>query len=142
MTIRAAVPADAAALAALSGELGYPTTPAQVPERLARMGSGQQVLVYDDGDVLGWIEVIEALRLESGRFAEITGLVVSEARRGQGIGSALVDAAASWAHDRGLAKVRVRSNVTRERTHRFYARLGFVEGKRQVVFDFLGGRRD
>lgn len=86
MTIRAAVPADAAALAALSGELGYPATAEQVLERLAAMGSSQTVLVFDDGEVRGRIEVIEALRLESGRFAEITGLVVTETARGRGVG--------------------------------------------------------
>jgi GNAT superfamily N-acetyltransferase len=139
VTIRAAVPADAAALAALSGELGYPAAEAEILERLARMGSTQQVLVYDDGSVLGWIEVVEALRLESGRFGEITGLVVREASRGRGIGAALVEAAAAWARERGLPKLRVRSNVTRERTHRFYLRLGFFENKRQVVFDRTRG---
>ena len=133
--IRAAVPADAPALAVLSGELGYPATAEQVLERLASMGPTQHVLVFDDGEVRGWIEVIEALRLESGRFAEITGLVVSPDVRGGGIGAALVEAAAEWARKRGLPKVRVRCNVTRERTHRFYLRQGFAEGKRQVVFD-------
>jgi hypothetical protein len=29
----------------------------------------------------------------------------------------------------------VRSNVVRERAHRFYLREGYVERKRQVVFD-------
>jgi len=31
--------------------------------------------------------------------------------------------------------VRVRSNVVRERAHRFYERLGFVEVKKQKVLD-------
>ena len=79
-------------------------------------------------------QVGRGLSLASGEQAELVGLVVDEALRGRGIGAALVTAAEAWARERGLARLRVRSNVTREATHSFYRRLGYEEVKRQVVF--------
>jgi GNAT superfamily N-acetyltransferase len=60
--------------------------------------------------------------------------VVDEARRGGGLGAKLVAAADEWAAGHGFRTLRVRSNVVRERTHRFYERLGFARIKSQVVF--------
>ena len=37
--------------------------------------------------------------------------------------------------ERGLARLRVRSNVIRERAHRFYERVGFEKIKAQAVFE-------
>jgi GNAT superfamily N-acetyltransferase len=72
--------------------------------------------------------------LEMSPTAEIAGLVVDEASRGDGMGEALVHRAEAWARERGVAVMRVRSNVIRERAHRFYDRLGYERVKRQVVF--------
>jgi GNAT superfamily N-acetyltransferase len=46
-----------------------------------------------------------------------------------------VSAAETWAAKRGAKRLRVRSNVMRERAHRFYERLGYTITKRQAVFD-------
>ena len=43
--------------------------------------------------------------------------------------------AEEWAARHGCPRVRVRSNVIRERTHRFYERLGYRAVKSQKVFD-------
>jgi GNAT superfamily N-acetyltransferase len=61
-------------------------------------------------------------------------LVVSETARGQRVGSALLAAAEAWAREQGFASMRVRSNIMRERAHRFYLREGYTEKKRQAVF--------
>ena len=135
--IRPAHPGDAPSLALLTGQLGYPATPEAIVGRLAWLAAEatQAVLVAEaEGDVVGWAQVGRALSLESGEQAELVGLVVDEAWRGRGIGAALVAAAEAWARERGLPCLRVRSNVTREATHRFYRNLGFEEAKRQVVF--------
>lgn len=141
--IRPARAADAARIALLSAQLGYPAALEVVAGRLTRLAAepAQAVLVAEtDGEVVGWLQVGTGFTLESGAQAELLGLVVDGALRGRGIGAALVAAAEAWARDRGLDRLRVRTNVTREATHRFYRRLGFEEAKRQVVFrKVLGG---
>lgn len=84
---------------------------------------------------VAWIHVAIATLLESPRHAEIRGLVVTGALRARGIGAQLVARAEAWARERGAARVRVRSNLTRERTHAFYERLGYALTKSQKVFD-------
>jgi GNAT superfamily N-acetyltransferase len=75
------------------------------------------------------------LHIEEVPFAELAGLVVGDSARSRGIGALLLRAAEDWARNRGFARLRVRSNVVRERAHRFYLREGYIERKRQVVFD-------
>jgi ribosomal protein S18 acetylase RimI-like enzyme len=137
MTVRPCVAADAPAVAGLATELGYPTDAEQARARLAwLLGRGEDaVLVAEaDGAVVGWIHVREARALESEPLAEIAGLVVTAPRRGRGFGKALVQAGLAWAAERGLATVRVRSNVVRADTHRWYQAAGFEPIKTQRVF--------
>ena len=139
MTItRPAVAADAQAIAALSGQLGYPATEPEIRVRLESLAARGDTAVFVaevDGRVVGWAGVRADVSLESGPFAELVGLVVDEASRGQGVGETLVLAAESWAREQGRTRIRVRSNVVRERAHRFYERLGYRERKRQTVFE-------
>jgi GNAT superfamily N-acetyltransferase len=135
--IRPARADDAEALAALLGELGYPASAAKALAYLERFPLEDVALLVAtslSGVVIGWIEVIATSHLESGDIAEITGLVVTASERGRAIGSTLLTAAEAWARQRGLGRIRVRSNVIRECTHGFYAERGYVEQKRQVVF--------
>jgi GNAT superfamily N-acetyltransferase len=135
--VRAAREEDAAALAALSGQLGYPATADEVRARLATIAArpGNAVLVAESlGAVAGWLHVVAVHFLECDAFAEIGGLVVGEAERGGGIGALLLRAAESWAAEHGLTSVRVRSNVVRAGAHRFYEREGYTLSKQQAVF--------
>lgn len=137
--VRCARPGDGPVLAALSVELGYPATAAEVARRLDPLLASpeHEVLVAEDaaGRVVGWIHAFVSRRLESEPFAELGGLVVAAAHRGQGVGRALVAGAEAWAAGRGMAKLRVRSRASRSGAHRFYERLGFVNTKVQEVFD-------
>jgi GNAT superfamily N-acetyltransferase len=136
VNIREATASDAAALAALSTQLGYPAQPGEAVERLAALGSGGAVLVAEEnGAVLGWIHVCGVRFFQSPPFAEVGGLVVDEASRGRGAGKLLLEAGARWAAEHGYGKLRVRSNVVREDAHRFYEREGFQRVKTQAVFD-------
>lgn len=72
--------------------------------------------------------------LDSGRRAEITGLVVDESARGQGVGRRLVEGVEAWATGRGLGVLAVRSNVMRSESHPFYERMGFARVKTQHAY--------
>jgi GNAT superfamily N-acetyltransferase len=136
--VREATDDDVDALASLSTQLGYPADAATMRDRLHRVQSqriGCVFVAVDDGKVLGWTHVVERLHLEDPPFAEIAGLIVDEHARGARIGASLLRTAESWARDRGLERMRVRSNVIRERAHRFYDREGYAQLKRQVVFE-------
>jgi ribosomal protein S18 acetylase RimI-like enzyme len=137
MTIRRCSVSDAGAVAGLATELGYPTDAAQAAARLAWLLGRAEDAVFaaeEGGAVVGWLHAREVRLLESEPFAEIAGLVVAAGRRGRGHGRALVQAALGWAAERGLATLRVRSNVARQETHRWYQAGGFEIKKTQVVF--------
>lgn len=136
MMIRRAAVDDANAIAALSGQLGYPATAEDVRARLATAlaDADNAIFVAVNADaVAGWIHVYGVHTLESDAHAEIAGLVVDEAHRSRRIGEALVARAEQWAKDAGYRDIRVRSNVIRERAHHFYVRHGYGEVKKQVV---------
>jgi ribosomal protein S18 acetylase RimI-like enzyme len=136
--IRPADDRDIAVLARLAGELGYPSTPAQVRERFSKFKANPHqatfVAVAGDGAVIGWIQLAEARSIESDARADITGLVVDANYRSGGVGRQLVAKGEEWARQRGLAVIGVRSNIIRERTHVFYERLGYTVTKTQKAF--------
>ncbi|HVR41454.1 MAG TPA: GNAT family N-acetyltransferase, partial [Thermoanaerobaculia bacterium] len=138
MTIRPATLADAGSIAALAGELGYPSTPAAMHARLAPILASHDnaVFVADiGGTVTGWIHVSIVPSVENDDSAEIRGLVVASTHRSRGVGAELVAAAEIWARAGGRDRMRVRSNIARERTRSFYERLGYLVTKTQHAFD-------
>ncbi|MGC8947058.1 MAG: GNAT family N-acetyltransferase, partial [Anaerolineae bacterium] len=137
LLIRPAHPEDAPTLAALAGQLGYPTTPEEMMTRLQALAEDNYHAVFvaeQEGAVVGWIHVYLCLQVIAEREAEIGGLVVDEARRSRGIGTRLVREAEAWAQAHGCTALVVRSNVVREQAHAFYRRRGFQEVKLQRVF--------
>lgn len=131
-TIRAARLDDAERLANLMAQLGYDVAAPVLTERLKRHDERRKVFVAEsDGNVLGWAAVCVDETFVEGLGADLEGLVVDEAARSLGIGKLLLDAVESWARDRGAREMRVRSNVVRERAHRFYERQGYSTIKAQ-----------
>ena len=141
MRLRLAEPRDADSLAELATELGYPSTADQIADRMRLLRATRElhheiyVAEEPEGVAVGWLHLYVAYHLETDPFAEIGGLVVADGRRGAGVGAALVAEAERWAREHGLDRLRVRSNVVRERAHRFYERVGFARLKSQVVFE-------
>jgi len=134
---RPARPEDAAELVGLVEELGYPSSPTHVAERLRRVleREDQVVLVAADGArILGFVHALEFLTLASDPCALISALVVDRVARRRGVGRRLVDGAEAWARERGLSSMRLRSRVTRVEAHAFYRRLGYEPVKQQLQF--------
>ncbi len=130
--------ADAETVAGLSGQLGYPSTRAQIERRFRATEGDPDSRIFlaegVDGAVLGWLHVFGVHLLESEGQAEIGGLVVDSRVKGQGVGTALVNAAEAWARERGYTDMAVRSNVIRTEAHKFYQRRGYTIIKSQYKF--------
>ena len=129
VTVRPAEPRDCERMAVLIEQLGYPVSGDQVANRLRAMQrEGYLVLVAEpEGTiVVGCLatSVMQVLHRPA-PVGRISMLVVDEAQRGRGIGSALVRAAESALAARGCGLIEVTSNVRLTEAHRFYERLGY-----------------
>lgn len=138
LSVRLAEARDAGVIAMLCGQLGYPSTTADIERRLAQAADGvdSAVLVADSrrAGVIGWVHVRALHLLTRDACAELGGLVVDEAWRGRGIGGRLVAAAEDWARQQGLRTLRLRSNVVRDEAHMFYRGRGYASSKTSLLF--------
>ena len=136
--IRRARGSDAAAIAELSGQLGYPTAVEEMRGRLRNVLKDREsacfVAVDAFGKVIGWIHVSVTPLLEVERRAEVNGLVVDQRVRSLGAGAMLLAAGESWARRRRSTTMSVRSNVLRRRAHGFYLQNGYEHYKTQKAF--------
>ena len=136
--VRSAVAADAERIAILAGQLGYPSTVETVLRQLPRIQSSPEHAVFvaeaPDGLVIGWLHVHAHHFVANDPRAEIGGLVVDENSRNAGVGRLLMEQAEQWARDKGYREVVLRSNVIRERAHKFYESLGYSVTKTQKHF--------
>jgi len=136
--IRRAKSSDAAQIAELCGQLGYPAKPAEIVQRLRKIKPASQhaVLVAESPEqkVIGWLHVSVSTLVEVELRAEVNGLVVDDNERSRGTGALLLGAAEQWARSRGCKSMSVRSNVIRERAHQFYLRCGYEHYKTQKAF--------
>ncbi len=136
LQIRAATLDDATALAALSAQLGYATTPEQLRQRLAWLQQhGEPVwLACVDGAIAGYLACQRYVTLYLAPGLNITALVVASTHQQQGIGRRLLDHAADYARQHQLAFLRANSGASREAAHHFYRRVGFAHEKDQKHF--------
>lgn len=135
--IRDALSSDAAEMARLAGELGYPMPAMEMQKRLATLLASDlhHVAVAGvPGRLLGWMHVERRVSIEGGDRAELMGLVVDASVRRHGVGRALVAIAEQWTLAQGLPSLTVRSNVARDQSHPFYESLGFLRIKTQHVY--------
>jgi N-acetylglutamate synthase-like GNAT family acetyltransferase len=136
-TIRDARPEDAEALAALVGQLGYPTTAPAVVRRLARMEASEAdrlVVAEADGEVVGLASLHESLSVEYDEpAAKLSAIVVDERHRRCGIGEALVAEMEAEARRRGCCLIFLTTAERRSDAHAFYQRLGFEETGRRFA---------
>jgi GNAT superfamily N-acetyltransferase len=138
--IRPARSRDAALLAALNGQLGYPSTEDQLRARVAALADRSAedavlVATAPDDRPIGWIHVARVRSLTDDGLAIVGGLVVHDGHRSRGIGADLLAAAEAWARQHGATHLVVRTRTTRTRAHRFYEREGYRLTKESRVYE-------
>jgi GNAT superfamily N-acetyltransferase len=136
--IRAPGPLDYAGMATLATQLGYPAGAEDIARRLAGMRDSVEhaafVAQLRGAEIAGWIAVFIYRCVETDARAEVSGLVVDETNRSQGIGKRLLERAEQWAREKGCDAIGLRSNVIRDRAHAFYERQGYQHHKMQKSF--------
>jgi GNAT superfamily N-acetyltransferase len=139
--IREASGDDALAIAGLLTELGYPAPAPDIPGRLTAVAGapGRVLVAEDNAEVLGVASVTRLTLLHLPKpVALLSALVVRANHRGQGVGRALVEAAAQQSALWGCATLELTSRDDRQFAHRFYTGLGFESGSRKFVRSIAG----
>jgi GNAT superfamily N-acetyltransferase len=135
VVIRAATPDEAAAalpayewLFAPPGSVPPGWDDAAASKRLravAESDRAELLLAYAGDEVAGLCCVfIDIASVRFGQRAWVEDLAVDPARRSQGTGKALLDAAKDWARERGASHLELDSGLDRADAHRFYEREG------------------
>ena len=131
MSIRRITSSDVQSAAALLAELGYPTTEADLGERLKAIATNPDdavLVAAEDGNILGLVSVHSFEMIHRpGRLGRITSLIVAASARGRGLGTNLLAAAEKHLRAYGCAKLEVTSGEQRSSAHDFYAANGYKE---------------
>jgi ribosomal protein S18 acetylase RimI-like enzyme len=111
---------------------------------LERYGPADVLVANDDGEVVGSLLLGPWTDLESSRHVrEVKGLAVDPARRGEGIGAALLDAAIVRVRERGARRLVLRVLSGNAAARHLYESRGFeVEGARREAFLLEGAYVD
>lgn len=138
LQIRSVKSEDALSIARLSDQLGYRSNPKSITNRIERILKDSNHTVFVavlNQQIVGWIHGFYVLKIESEPFMEIGGLIVDDQFRKMGIGKKLVQQIVIWSSNNGISKLRVRCNIIRLESHKFYETIGFKLNKEQKVFD-------
>lgn len=135
LSVRDLVLSDADAAAGLVCQLGYPVTGAAMRDRLRSIlpsRSDVTLVAEAAGRPVGLVGARLGRGLESNApYARLTGLVVDEGWRGQGIGRRLMEEIERRMRGLGASVLILTSGAHRHESHAFYARIGYTEtGKR------------
>ncbi|MDB4948936.1 MAG: GCN5-related N-acetyltransferase [Gemmatimonadetes bacterium] len=135
VTVRDAAPGDMDAIVGLVAELGYPTPAHVVRERLATLAAngGAALVAVADGRAVGLATMQATHYLHRPPDARLSTLVVTESRRGRGIGGVLLQATERWGAEHGCARVQLTSGMRRPEAHAFYERMGYDTRSRVFV---------
>jgi GNAT superfamily N-acetyltransferase len=130
LAIRGAETGDAAALADLMTQLGYPTRASEMEMRMEAICADKNYATFvavSDGKVCGMIGTFTSYSYEhnspSGR---ILALVVSEKVRGRGVGQALIAAAENHLAQKNIRRIAVNTRFERKEAHEFYEKVGYT----------------
>jgi GNAT superfamily N-acetyltransferase len=129
VSIRDAIVEDYGTIAHLLGELGYPSMPDGVRQRLARLLPREDTRVFvaeRSASILGALGLHRMPVLTSvSDIAMIIALAVTEEARRTGVGRRLVERAEDEARLWRCGRIMVTSAERRTEAHAFYERLGY-----------------
>ena len=127
LIVREATEDDAAAVAELLDQLGYPMSVEEARSRLGRDGD-RVLLAESTGDAVGLLALAVQLPIARARpLARITAMVVRDSKRRHGVGRRLMERAEALARAAGCEGIELTSAIRPEREdgHRFYESLGY-----------------
>jgi GNAT superfamily N-acetyltransferase len=137
VAIRRAEVADAAALADLMTQLGYPTRASEMEMRMETIYADRNYATFVaviEGKVCGMIGTFTCYTYEhNGPSGRILALVVSEKMRGRGVGHALIMAAEADFAQRNVRRVAVNARFERTKAHEFYEKAGYAKNGFRLV---------
>lgn len=136
-TVRSAKVTDAEPIAGLLGELGYAATADLVAVKLSTLAhdSHDAVFVAELSGILCGVIGLHTSELfhREGRLGRVTALMVSSTRRGQGVGTRLLEAADRFFLEQGCVRAEVTSGHHWHRAHHFYELNGYMPDERRFV---------
>ena len=127
-SIRLAVAADAARIADMLTQEGYPTRTGVAATRLERFATDDSVVYVAeaDGETIGFIALHAMPRFEHDDVAvRVVALAVDTMARARGVGHALMGAAEAFARGHGAAFIEVTSGHHRAEARKLYEAVGF-----------------
>lgn len=124
-------------LVTLCTQLGYITDFESLSRRYVEVVQNPEhaLLVAIDNDIpIAFLHARVSISFARDSGVEVAALVVHESRRGEGIGSKLMEHAEAWAREQGYPAIFLRSNEIREDAHKFYEGLGYDTTKKSLGF--------
>ncbi len=137
ITVRPAQKEDCSEITHLTNQLGYPSTLEKICEimDLVLAHNDHQVFIAEkENTIVGYIHLIQSMRIGSIPFVEIAAFIIDESSRSLGVGSSLIHKSERWTSSLGLKDIRIRSNIIRQEAHNFFQKRGFQNIKTQEVF--------
>lgn len=128
IVLRPARNSDAAAIAALFTDEGYPAGPSDVVARLGHFGTveSQVIVAEHDEAILGFIAIHAMPRFEhDDQIVRILALVVDAGARERGVGRALMGEAERVGRELGAAFVELTAGHHRPEARHLYESLGY-----------------
>ena len=120
-------PAIVDAVERLVGQLSRsaaPPTTAELSDIVSSPATDLFIAIDDGGTIIGTATLV-TFRIPTGMRAWIEDVVVDEAGRGQGVGTALTESMVERAQELGCRTVDLTSRPSREAANRLYQRVGF-----------------
>jgi len=128
ITIRIAIPEDAAAVADLIHQMGYPVSEPEAEMRIKQYSKPayRLMLARQDGATVGLIalHIYEVLHLPAPE-GRVISFCVDEKVRGRGIGTSLLNEAEHFFKESGCYKIVLNCNLRRTDTHQYYINRGY-----------------
>lgn len=137
VAVRRAETGDAASLADLMTQLGYPTRTSEMAMRMEAIFADKNYATFvavSGGKVCGMIGTRTSYSYEhNSPGGAILALVISERMRGRGVGRALIAAAESDFAERNIRRVAVYTHFRRTDAHEFYESVGYTKNGFRLV---------